>query len=363
VKIAVIGGGVFGAMTAIRLAERGETVSLFERLPALMLGASFNANRLHQGFHYPRHEETARQCLRGYSRFKEEFAAAILPGLANVYFIASEGSLISPTDFLAFCRRLGVHYREFELDEFQPAVRNVALGVMTDEVMYDAAILRRLMTQRLHRLGVETRVRSEVVDIELRSYGFEVSTIHGKSAFDAVVNCCYANMNRLTAGLGHRIETHQYEYVAVPVVEFDWPAPTSITILDGPFISVLPFGNAGRYLLFHVQHSVLVQENAPLLDATWLDPDTSPFASVSKQTWFESYLDSCCEFVPALRGCRLTGFVEGPRMVLADRENTDARPSIVTQYARGYISVFSGKVDHCLWVAQEVANKLCCLPA
>jgi L-2-hydroxyglutarate oxidase LhgO len=59
-KIAVIGGGVFGAMTAARLAEVGETVSLFERLPALMQGTTSVANRLHQGFHYPRDDETAR---------------------------------------------------------------------------------------------------------------------------------------------------------------------------------------------------------------------------------------------------------------------------------------------------------------
>jgi 2-polyprenyl-6-methoxyphenol hydroxylase-like FAD-dependent oxidoreductase len=37
-KIAIIGGGTFGVMTAIRLAELGETVHLFERLPDLMQG-------------------------------------------------------------------------------------------------------------------------------------------------------------------------------------------------------------------------------------------------------------------------------------------------------------------------------------
>jgi uncharacterized heparinase superfamily protein len=70
--------------------------------------------------------------------------------------------------------------------------------------------------------------------------------------------------------------------------------------------------------------------------------------------------DSSCKFIPALRECRLKGFVQGPRMVLAHRDDTDARPSIVTKHEDGYISVFSGKVDHCLWVAEEVASKLGC---
>ena len=362
-NIAVIGGGAFGVMTAIRLAEMGETVSLFERLPSLMQGASFNANRLHTGFHYPRDDETARQCVRGFWKFREEFESAILEGFSNAYFIASEGSMTSPSDFLAFCNRICLPYQKIELDRFQPAVKNVELGVLTEEVVYDAAILHRLMTERLQRSGVLTHVGSEVIDIIRDENEFELSlSDEGKACFDAVVNCCYADINRLTARLGHRIESHQYEYAAVPIIEVDWPEATSITILDGPFMTLLPFGKTGQYLLYHVRHAVIAQENEPLLDPAWRHPQTSPFASADKERWFEAQLESCCKFVPTLRGARLKGFLQGPRMVLADREDTDARPSIVTRHERGYITVFSGKIDHCTWVAEEVASQLGCCP-
>ena len=81
-------------------------MSLFERLPVLMQGTTSLANRLHCGFHYPRHEETARQCMRGFNSFREAFGAAILPGVFNAYFIARENSLTSPSDFLEFCGRM-----------------------------------------------------------------------------------------------------------------------------------------------------------------------------------------------------------------------------------------------------------------
>jgi hypothetical protein len=61
-----------------------------------------------------------------------------------------------------------------------------------------------------------------------------------------------------------------------------------------------------------------------------------------------------------LREGRIKGFVQGPRMVLAHREDTDARLSVVTQHETGYISVFAGKVDHCTWVAEDVARRLDC---
>jgi hypothetical protein len=78
---------------------------------------------------------------------------------------------------------------------------------------------------------------------------------------------------------------------------------------------------------------------------------------VNKQDWFDAQLASCCEFVPALRRCRLKSFLQGSRRVLAKSDATDARPSIVTEHEAGYLSVFSGKIDHSIWVADEVANR------
>ena len=97
-----------------------------------------------------------------------------------------------------------------------------------------------------------------------------------------------------------------------------------------------------------------------LLDAAWLDPDASPFASVSKEEWFKTLLENCCNFIPALRDSRLKRFVQGPRMVVAHQESTDARRSVVTSHEANDISVFAGKIDHCTWVAEEVAGKLGC---
>ena len=168
--IAVIGGGAFGAMTAIKLAECGQTVTLFERLPSLMQGATFNANRLHLGFHYPRDEETALQCMRGFEIFKREFSPAILPEVTNAYFIASEGSLTSPRSFLAFCRRLGLRHQEIEPDAMHPRVSNVDLGLMTDEVMFDGATLCRLMNERLAGSATHVRPRRTRVRHRRRSW-------------------------------------------------------------------------------------------------------------------------------------------------------------------------------------------------
>lgn len=69
---------------------------------------------------------------------------------------------------------------------------------------------------------------------------------------------------------------------------------------------------------------------------------------------------SICEnFVPALECSSLVGFLEEPRIVLVRKQDSDARPLIVTGYDNdGYFTVFSGKIDHCMWVAQYVCERI-----
>ena len=172
------------------------------------------------------------------------------------------------------------------------------------------------------------------------------------------MNCCYADGTWLTARLGHSIEPFRCEYAAASIVEFDLPRLVSLSILDGPFMCLLPFGGGGQYLLYHVNHGVIAEQETDFLDRRWLDPETSPFAKVNRQDWFAAQLASCCEFVPALHHCRLKSFVQRPRRVLAKSDDTDARPSIVTEHEPGYLSVFSGKVDHSVWVADDIASRL-----
>ena len=91
---------------------------------------------------------------------------------------------------------------------------------------------------------------------------------------------------------------------------------------------------------------------------SWLDPETSPFSVVDKSAYFSKMLDAAAEFVPALRNAILVGFLEGPRMVVAGRDDTDTRPSVVNLYDESYITIFSGKIDHSIWVAEDVRDIL-----
>lgn len=358
-SVAVIGCGIFGAMTAIRLAQRGAQVTVFERQPEPLMGASFNnQNRLHLGFHYPRDDETARQCIRGFQSFRDEFSDCVLDGFPNAYFIASEGSLTTAEDYLAFCERVGLRYDRIDIATFDPSVQGTDLGVLCDEVVYDCGCLRTLVLERMDKAEVRPRFGVDVTGIARSAQGYSITAgEQDAGTFDAVVNCTYADTNRLTQQLGHAAAQRQFEYTMVPII--DWGrAPVGITVMDGPFMTVLPFGQTGRFLLYHVAHTVVERTVGPQMPSEWLDEATRPSTRVDKNELFERMRSACAKFIPALDQARLAGFLEGPRMVLAKSDATDARPSIVQQYETGYVSVFTGKIDHCMWIADEVADSL-----
>ena len=359
ISVAVVGCGIFGAMAALRLAQKGASVTLFDRQDAALRGASFNnQNRLHLGFHYPRDDETARQCIRGFQSFRDEFSECIVEGFPNAYFIASQGSFVTAEQYLLFCQRLGLSYERIDVSAFKPSVQEVDLGVVCDEVVYDCSVLRTLVMQKLAIVNIRPRFNAEITEIKRAGKSF-ILDVNGQSegAFDAVVNCTYADINRITQQLGYSVLERQFEYTMVPIIKWDQSA-VGITIMDGPFMTVLPFGLTGNFLLYHVDHTVVERFIGNEMPKDWFDLTKTPSSRIDGQKLFERMRKACSSFVPALQSARLVGFLQGPRVVLANRDVTDARPSIIQKHDKNYLSVFTGKIDHCVWVADEIATLL-----
>ena len=358
-KIAVIGCGVFGAVTALKLGQLGFDVTVFERHERPLSSASLNnQNRLHQGFHYPRDSETAQQCIDGFQRFIDEFPDCIRPSFPNAYFIASEGSRVSFADYLKFCDALKLPYAPIENSQFPFALNRIEGGICCSETVYDSKLLADEILSRFPKSSVKIQTSTEVTSA--RNVGQKIELeLNGinRESFDAVVNASYANINLISSKLGHSERDHRYEYTLVPIIEMEAP-PFGITVMDGPFWTVLPFGKSSKHLLYHVDHSVVEAYVGKQLKQSWLDQASSPFKEDDARHRYEQMVEIISSYVGDLPRTSLSGFLHGPRMVLANRDDTDARPSIVEPKQPNYLTVFSGKIDHSVWVADEVATHM-----
>src|SRR3989338_2676983 len=101
--VAVIGGGFFGVMTAIKLAERGFKVTIFERKADILYEASYiNQNRMHMGYHYPRSFETAMSSFIFQKAFCNMFREAVVEDFDHYYCVAKKGSMLSSKEYIKF---------------------------------------------------------------------------------------------------------------------------------------------------------------------------------------------------------------------------------------------------------------------
>ena len=359
VNVAVIGCGAFGAEIALKARACGLSVTIYEANTDILLGASGNnQNRLHLGFHYPRDLETGRQSIRGFEAFKQKYAECIEGEFQNAYFIANKCSLTSPEEFLEFCEMLGAPYKPVLASNFPVKVQGADKGILCEEVAYDCRVLRDLVWMRLRDEDIDLAIGEKVLKIEKAGERYRIESQNRSPLLvDVVINCSYANINRLTEQLGYVVPERLFEYTVVPIIKLDIPK-VGITIMDGPFMTLLPHGKSENSLLYHVENSVVAKSIATQLDEKWLTPDTSPFASMNKNQYFRHMIEACREYVPVLEGATLAGFLEGPRMVLARKEDTDARPSMINDYGDSYFTVFSGKIDHCMWVADDMYLRL-----
>ena len=359
IDVAIIGGGIFGTEIAIKAKSLGLSVKIVEQKDDLLSGASANnQNRLHLGFHYPRDIETGRQCIRGFDAFKTKYARCIQDGFLNAYFISKEASLTSGRQFIEFANLLGVPFDTFDCNNFPIEVRNTDLAISCEEVVYDCSILRDLVWENIIASGVEVELGLRAKKISKNNDLFKIEFDSFKPMFaKVVINASYADINNLTEQLSYPIEERLYEYTAVAIIELDIPK-LGVTIMDGPFMTLLPYGKTGTYLLYCVDHSVIKKEIGSIMDPTWLMPELSPFSSIDNDSYFKNMINFCSTYLPVLNKASLIGFLEGPRMVLSNKNDTDERPSLITNYDDSYVTVFSGKIDHSIWVADEVAKSL-----
>ncbi len=359
--VLVIGGGIFGCMAAIELAASDMKVKLIEKHSSLLSGASFNnQNRLHLGYHYPRDLYTAIQCKLGFDEFKNTFKKSILSNFSNAYFISSSGSKINFSAYKDFCLKAGLETLQVDYKQFDEPVWNTEGGILANEAIYDAGIVRNEILTKMRENSIEVSCDDAATGIKRQAEGFLIDAYKGSINAKAVLNCTYANLNSFNRMLGLEARKFQFELTSIPIIKWrKAKSPIGITIMDGPFFTILPFGKSGNYLLYHVQHAVHNSTVSEMYPSEWncLDraiPDTEAYKS------FKKIVRDASHWLPSIKHSEYLGCLKSIRMVLANQDSSDQRPSFIEQLDKGspFYSVFSGKIDHSLMTARAVAKKI-----
>lgn len=339
----IIGGGFFGCMIALKLKALGfRDVVIAEREGRLMSRASYvNQARVHNGYHYPRSFPTARRSRENFARFCDEFGYAVDRGL-NKYYAIAVGSKVTPDQFQRFCERIGALCRpawaavgnRFDAARIQDVFR-------VEELSFNAVALANGVAADLRRSGVEVRTGTIA---RLDSLSGEAITVSlGQSTVSAsyVFNATYASLDDVGASIRAGLKR---ELVEIALIEP--PAGLGgmgVTVMDGPFFSVMPFPAEGCYSLSHVRYTP---------HAYWSGPD-APEMGHGRSHAAHMIRDASL-YMPALARARYLRSIYDIKTVLARNEDDDGRPLLyeIHEANERFISVLGAKIDNVYDVLQ-----------
>lgn len=346
-KVAVVGAGLFGCTAAIYAARAGHEVQLYEQRSGVMQGASGRSYyRLHRGFHYPRSPDTGLESTRAEIAFKTEFGPAVINSGTQLYAIA-DGGKTEGEEFSIFVR---YHNLPSERLESHPLITGSDWIFKVREPRIDSYVLTRMVDDALHGMVKLNILESCPEDV--------------CSRFDQVIVAGYDGTNAILEMLGLEQQRYKFQVVEKPIVRMPLEfrrvgQEISIVVLDGPFGCLDPHGSTDMHVLGHVvetiHHSnVGCAPEVPEHLAPWLyrAPDVFP------DTRFSRVVEDMARFIPDVRKAEYMGSSLTMRAVLADVEDTDARPTLVERLNDKVIRVFSGKMGTAVVAAKQVVGML-----
>ncbi len=250
----IIGAGIYGLYAAAFCGKKGERVLVLEKEAESFKRATYvNQARVHLGYHYPRSLSTALSCVKYFDRFVKNHPDCIKNDFRQIYATGSRFSWTAGKEFEKFSAAAGIECRKIAVEEyFKDKMCDGAY--LTGEATFDAVILRDQMLDEISSMpNVEVRYSSPVEGIKNTgdSYLIEANGKSFETAF--VLNATYASVNGICQMAGFEPFEIKYELCEVILADAgEKLKDVGITVMDGPFFSIMPFGKTGLHSLTSV---------------------------------------------------------------------------------------------------------------
>jgi len=358
-KVLIIGGGFYGMYLSEYLSNSGCEVVLIEKQDDFMRGASYiNQARVHNGYHYPRSILTALRSRLSFSKFSDEFETCIDDSFSQNYMISKLNSKVSPSQFELFCRRIGANYEPAPPKVTQLMDSNYVQAAYTvEETAFNAIELKEVMKSRIVDANVQFHLGVEVTSIHKDGKMLVVNTIPAEinNLFcsqsieaDHVFNCTYSSVNKINRASGLDIIPLRHELTEVSLV--DVPEELSnmgITIMDGPFFSLMPFPPTKSHSFTHVRYT-------PHFD--WSDHDEEcnsthidiNYYRMNEKSAYRKMVQDAQRYIPILSECNYRESLWETKTILPSSEVNDSRPILFKENhgVDGYHCIMGGKIDN-----------------
>jgi hypothetical protein len=356
----IIGAGLYGLYAALYCAKKNENILVIEYDDEAFKRATYiNQARVHNGYHYPRSYSTAIKSAGYFQRFNTDYNFCILESFDKIYATSSAFSWANADQFVKFCKAANIKCDEVSTKKyFNEELCDGAY--LTEEYTYDAQLLKDYFLNELSQFkNVEIRYNQRIESIERKENVFEIEMQDKTNlASDFILNATYSSVNQIVNKVNFELFKIKYEICEIILCKVnDALSNVGITVMDGPFFSIMPFGKSGLHSLTSVTFTphLTSKEELPVFECqkrsngfcspTQLGncneciakPETAwPYMSNLARKYLKDSL--LFEYVSSL-------FAIKP--ILMASEVDDSRPTIIRQHASkpSFYSVLSGKIN------------------
>ena len=358
----IIGAGLYGLYSALYLGKAGHKVLVLECDSESFGRATYiNQARVHNGYHYPRSLSTAIKSAKYFDRFNKDFSFSILKEFDQIYATSSEYSWTNASQFKDFCKASCIPCEEVNPNKYFNKFKCDG-AFKTLEYTYDAMILRDYFLDEINKYKSITILYSTKISKIYKSesdycieYNYNENVNFVESKY--ILNATYASTNQIIDYLGFEGFKIKYELCEIILVKpNDYLKSVGLTVMDGPFFSIMPFGKTGLHSLTSVTFTPHVTSYNRLPSF-----ECQNKSSICSQ----NYLDNCnqCEYKPkssyeymnalAIKYLNdeykyeYVSSLYSVKPILISSEVDDSRPTVIKHFSKNptFISVLSGKIN------------------
>jgi hypothetical protein len=357
----ILGAGLYGLYAAMKLAEKKHTVLVLDcDEEPFTRGSYINQARLHNGYHYPRSYSTAIKSAKYFDRFLKDYRDCINTDFEQIYAVARHYSWTNGAQFKKFCGDVGVQCEDRPVEQYFNK-NSVEAVFLTHEYSFDAQLLKKKLYEQAKTLGVEFCWFANISKIEKVNGNFEVSFSCADTKISAaspfLLNATYAGTNQIHELMGFEPLNIKYELCEVVLCNVSENIKNvGLTLMDGPFFSLMPFGKSGYHSITTVSKTphVTCYESLPTFDCQNNRKDCIPEHTqncngcrCAPASAFHEMTQTAKKYLNPNIEIKYVKSLYTLKPILKTSEIDDSRPTVIRQYSENpdFYTVFSGKIN------------------
>lgn len=355
----IVGAGLYGLYAAEKCGALGQKILVIEKDTHAFRRATYiNQARVHMGYHYPRSYSTAIKSAHYFERFCKDYDFCLAKSFEQVYATSAHFSWTNAAEFRQFCAASNIRCDDVSPNKyFNPGQCDGAF--LTTEYAYDAQVLKEHFLKRLAELpNVEFAYNSKPESVQRVGDVWRVKAGDVTAEAPFLLNATYAGVNELHQMMGFEPFKIKYELCEIILCTVnDALRDVGITVMDGPFFSIMPFGQTPYHSLTSVTFTphITSHDSLPNFDCQQRsggrcrpgDLYNCDDCPAKPQSAWPMMSQLARKYLKADYGFEYAGSLFSMKPILRASEIDDSRPTVVRQYTNdpAFVSVLSGKIN------------------